>query len=74
MRRTKSLIAALGGGVGRSAERKVSRSGLAVLCALGVALGHAAISRADNVCNGFINFEYPVAPPRGGTTWAIKLP
>jgi hypothetical protein len=62
VRRAKSLIAALGGGVGRSAERKVSRSGLAVLCALGVAVGHATISRADNVCNGFINFSYPVPP------------
>jgi len=68
MRRTKSLIAAFGGGVGRSADRKVSRSGLAVLCALGLAVGHATISRADNVCNGFINFEYPVPPnPPGGT-------
>jgi hypothetical protein len=70
MRTTKNLIAAiaggLGSGVGRLAERTVSRSGLAILCALGVAFGHAAISRADNVCNGFINFEYPVAPPPGG--------
>ncbi len=65
--------AALGGGVGRSAERKVSRSGLAVLCALGVVVGHAAISRADNVCNGFINFEYPVAPPPGGHNVGDKV-
>jgi hypothetical protein len=71
MRTTKNLVAAimggLGSGVGRSAEGKVSRSGLAILCVLGVALGHAAISRADNVCNGFINFEYPEPPnPPGG--------
>jgi hypothetical protein len=39
-----------------------------VLCALGLTVGHAAISRADNVCNGFIDFEYPVPPnPPGGT-------
>jgi hypothetical protein len=59
--------AAPGDGVGRSAVGKVSRSGLAVLCALGVVVGHAAISRADNVCNGQIDFQYPVPPnPPGG--------
>src|SRR5262249_42927199 len=57
----KRQIAARGGRVGPSAEGKAFRSGLAVLCALGVVVGHAAISRADNVCNGFINFE--ILPP-----------
>ena len=73
MRTTKNLVAAivggLGGGVGRSAEGKISNSGTRGSVALGVALGHAAISRADNACNGFIDFEYPVAPPRGGKCW-----
>jgi hypothetical protein len=66
---TKILFEALRRGLLAMGEaRKVSRSGLAVLCALGLTVGHAAISRADNVCNGFIDFEYPVPPnPPGGT-------
>jgi hypothetical protein len=73
MRRTKSLTAALGGGGGRSAEGKVSRSGLAVLCALGLAVGHATISRADNVCNGFINFELSGGAHNVGDKVTVKL-
>ena len=45
-----------------------TRKVLVVLCVLGLTVGHVAISRADNVCNGFIDFEYPVPPnPPGGT-------
>jgi hypothetical protein len=64
----RGQIAAPGGGVDRSAVGKVFRSGLAVLCALGVVVGHAAVSRADDVCNGQIDFQYPVPPnPPSGT-------